>query len=229
MKKSLVLLPFAAILLMGCAQNGGQTTAAPTTGPTVPPAPTSVVPTTTETPTTTGQGGEVDVDSFALDFTDTKYKDDKIFPYIENNDITQFSMAGFTWNDRGAYASAGYDGAPNYVMLNNKKYGRPDGSFIGNSDKFVKTITAISITTPATGSSGNAEYALIASASKEIKALTDGDVVKEEKGGNSKTISATLDASKGYKYFAIFAKFDSTKADDKQYNGQLAALSVTLQ
>ncbi|MBQ0008733.1 MAG: hypothetical protein KBS97_00405 [Firmicutes bacterium] len=201
MKKSLFLLPLlAALTLCGCKDDKDPGKDDPSGG-----------------------------DSIVLDFTDPTWKDSKVFPYIGDDDIgalKTFTYEGIEYNDIGCYASAGYQGAPNYLMMKNK-YGDKDNptyakdgqyAMFGNKTAFSKPIKKVEVVVEGSSSSGNTVYRVNISSSAATSAVSDGG----QTGSKGQTFSVSSEESDAY-YFSV----STNSKDNKIYNGQLVKVTVS--
>lgn len=169
-------------------------------------------------------GGDV-----VLDFTDTSWKDNKVTPYInaekDMGKLYTFTYQGITYNDIGCYASAGYQGAPNYLMMKNTGYGADKKqyatsyAFIGNQTAFTSPIKKVEVVIEGTNSSGNTIYRVNIGTSAATSAVSTGG----ETGKKGQTITVTSTDSNAY-YFSISTNATS---DNKIYNGQLVKVTVS--
>ena len=221
----LVLLPMAAMVLVGCrGGRGGKTSAAPsgtsaspsgqTTNP--GPSPTTVGPTTSPTtpsPTSGGGGGsgsQFDLTpgshsvtfNFATDYE--AYKND--FPYVTADmGIYECTFAGLSIKGRNTFVSS-YSGE-GYLFLKNKEM---DGNaaFIANQVS-LGNISKISFTSR-TGSAGDASYNIL---------ITDSAQSNSSTAGVTKTGVGTFDVTGSGGYFCI-------SQNNLSKNGQFSSLTV---
>lgn len=173
-------------------------------------------------------GGNTGGSQVVLDFTDTSWKDDKVTPYIDSKTdmgvIKSFEYEGITYNDVGCYASAGYSGAPNYLMMKNTKYGENADqyatvcAFVGNKTAFSSPIKKVTVVVEGTNSSGNTIYRVNIGTSEITAAPTTGGAT----GGKGQTFSTTSTDSKAY-YFSVSTNKTS---DGKVYNGQIVSITI---
>lgn len=201
MKKSIFLLPLlaAGLALTGCGDDKK------------------------DDPSGGGDSGE----QVVLDFTDTSWKDNKITPYISETDmgvLKNFTYEGIEYNDIGCYASNGYDGAPNYLMMKNTKYGADKKQYatvyamFGNKTAFSKPIKKVEVEIEGTSSSASTLYRVNIGTSAVESAVTTGG----KTGSKGQTITETSSDSGAY-YFSV-----STNAvDGKIYNGQLVKVTIS--
>ena len=235
MKKGLILLPLAAIMLSGCLPMPGAGGSSAESSSSSPAASTSGQKTTTGTftpaptaapaafPTAHGAGIDLSAGEHTISFDfNTDYEAAyEAFGYVK----IDTGLQGFLFKDMATmsydcWANKGYNsGDPNYLMMRNTDsssgtYSQNELAYLGNCVT-LGAITKVEISTPS-GSSGNQSYAV---------ALTK-DLVKEP--GASGTValtgagsgSVTASASDGYGFFRV-------TTTQKKYNGQLATLSIT--
>ena len=253
MKKSLLILPLAAMLLAGCnlisggssggkkkkssssepapsgevsnsdqsgqtttgggqtTTGGGQTTTAgPTVGPVTPDLPTeheaSFAPNMT--------AGEHTV-TFDFNANYTAYKE--AFPYVAiDTGLIGIHLDGMAIMSVDCFASQGYQGGANYLMMRNKKdsddWASANGAaFIGNCVA-LGTISKVSITRGASASTAQRYYVTFSNSLDTAPATTGTEL---EGTGDEATNTAT-----GMTFFKITTK-------DKTKNGQIQSLTVT--
>lgn len=245
MKKRLLCLPLVAAMLGGCTvlgfdlskldvlhllpgnnqtgggnnTTGGNTTGGNTTGGNTTGGNTTGGNTTGGGTTTGGgenTGGEtVDANGLSLDFS-TNFADLKsAFPYVDASTGTyEFELGGVQFQGLQCFVGS-YSGV-GYLMMKNKDMGG-ECAYITQVTPFEKAITKVEIVTGASASAKSAYTIVIDDA--PINSAT-GDVTKSGTGAGT-TITATADASKGYKYFAVYTT-------DASVNGQLAKVTVTV-
>lgn len=211
MKKSLFLLPLlASLALVGCGKKDGESDNKGGNGG------------------NGGNGGGEGENSLVLDFTDTVWKDERITPYISAEEdmgvLKSFTYEDIVYNDIGCYASAGYDGAPNYLMMKNTKYGAKKDqyatvpAFFGNKTPFSSPIKKVTVEVEGSSSSGNTIYRVNIGSSEMTSAQTSGGAT----GSKGQTFSTTSTASDAY-YFSVST---NKTADNKIYNGQLVSVTI---
>ena len=167
-------------------------------------------------------------DSVVLDFTDTVWKDEKITPYISAEEdmgvLKTFTYQDIVYNDIGCYADVGYNGAPNYLMMKNTKYGADKKQYatsyamIGNKTPFSSPIKKVEVVVEGTNSSGNTIYRVNIGTSAVTSAVTSGGAT----GKKGETITETSSASDAY-YFSVSTNATS---DGKIYNGQIVSVTI---
>lgn len=171
---------------------------------------------------------EQKTDDVVLDFTDTSWKDDSVTPYIADTDMgvmKSFTYEGIEYNDVGCYASAGYNGAPNYLMMKNTKYGASKDqfatvpAFFGNKTAFRKPIKKVEVQVEGSSSSGNTIYRVVIGKAAAEAAVTTGGAT----GKKGQTFSTTSTDSDAF-YFSVSTNKTS---DGKIYNGQLVKVTVS--
>lgn len=142
MKKSLFLLPLlAAFALCGCGDNGGGGSGGGGGG--------------SGGGGGGGGGGGESGSVITLDFTDPMWKDEKITPFVKNNDeVLTFTYDDITYNDAGCYASVYND--TYWLMMKNKwedgKVTENDSfAFFGNVDSYGSAIEKVVVTTSKQG------------------------------------------------------------------------------
>ena len=227
MKKSLVLLPFAAFLLTGCLSlpglnPGGDTSdssssssSKPTS--TVPVVPTSATPAGDELPTSHGAsfdltpGEHVFTVNFTTDYEKYSGSGNGVFPYVGNDTgVTGGMLEGMAIMSNGCFCSS-YNNS-GYVMMKNKDRSAKGNAFIGNCVS-LGAVTKVEFTCGASASTAQ-KYDITFSSTLEQTAGTSGTEIAHP-GGN-----ATCAASEGKGFFRL-----STK--DISKNGQIGTLSVT--
>lgn len=204
-KRLFVLLPIALLTLVGCNKDKENAD------------------------DSSGEDAPAGIQSFEIDFGDTSYYDDKVFPKFDygNTTVQQVEMAGFTWNALNCWANKGYnEGDPYYLMMNNKGSNEVPNtvtSFIGNHTK-LGSITKVEIVFNTGSVSTNANIRIALGKSE----MTSGDVSGDKKNEGTQSAGGTLscEASKsdGYNYFMV-----SNLTGTKKYNAQLAKLKVTIE
>ena len=175
-------------------------------------------------------GGGMKDNVLTLDFSDSYWKDEKVTPYIGNDEpgeMKSFEFVGMEYNDVGCYASA-YSG-DYYLMMKNTGYtadetNAPNGyatnlAFFGNKNAFSKPIKKVEVQINGGSSSGNTIYRVNIGTSAFESAPTDGGA----SGKKGQTISTTSSDSGAY-YFAVSTNRTS---DNKTYNGQIKKVVVT--
>lgn len=199
-KRLFVLLPIALLTLVGCNKDKSNEDDS----------------SESDTP--------AEIKSFEIDFSNTSYYDEKVFPKFENgNTIVQpVEMEGFTWNALNCWANKGYnEGDPYYLMMKNRD--NTVSSFLGNHTK-LGAITKVEVVfnTGSVSASANLRIAL------GKAELTSGDASGDKKAEGTQSSGGTLscEASKtdGYNYFMI-----SNLTGTKKYNVQIAKLKVTIE
>ena len=175
------------------------------------------------------QGGSgSQAETLVLDFTDTSWKDDSVTPYIADTDMgvmKSFTYEGIEYNDVGCYASTGYNGAPNYLMMKNTKYGAKKDefstvpAFFGNKTAFDKPIKKVEVEVEGSSSSGNTIYRVAIGKAAVEAPVTEGGAT----GKKGQTFSTTSTDANAY-YFSVSTNKTS---DGKIYNGQLVKVTVT--
>ena len=177
-----------------------------------------------------GQGGGMVGNVLTLDFTDTYWKDNKVTPYIGNDEpgeMKSFTFNDMEYNDVGCYASS-YNG-DSYLMMKNTGYtadetAAPSGyaakcAFFGNKTAFSSPIKKVELQINGGSSSANTIYRVNIGTSAFEEAQTEGGA----SGKKGQTINTTSSDSNAY-FFAIST---NKTADNKTYNGQILKVVVT--
>ncbi len=239
MKKSLILIPLAAMVLAGCTVGKSSGKKKKSTSAT-DTAQTSGSKTNTNTSTTGGSGsgrGDTTVvppgpslpteheASFAPNMTpgehtitfdfDANYTTYKpAFPYVSaDTGLVGIYLDGMAIMTNGCWASQGYNGGANYLMMKNKDgFADANGaSFIGNCVA-LGTISKVEITRGASASTSQRYYVTFGSSLDTAPASSGTEL---EGTGDSAT-----NATSGMTFFKVTTK-------DKAKNGQLQNLKVT--
>lgn len=176
-----------------------------------------------------GEGEGTKVEDFVLDFTDPAWKDDQVTPYISETDdmgvLKTFTYQDMEFNDVGCYASAGYNGASNYLMMKNTKYGSSKDqystvpAFFGNKTAFDQPIKKVEVQVEGSSSSANCIYRVAIGKAAVAEPVTSGGATGK-KGQTFSTTSTDKDAF----YFSVSTNKTS---DGKIYNGQLLKVTVS--
>lgn len=224
MRKSLILLPLAALVLSGCMLMPGKKDTSSGSGSGSGSNTGSVVPTGD-----TGGGGNVPTDlptshdssfptsgTLEIDFIadGPSYKDS--FPYVENDTPTSGGhLGGMAIMSNGCYVGS-YSGK-GFMMMKNKDRSSMGCAFIGNCVS-LGVITKVEIVAPDSGVSvaGSQKYDITLSKEMTTTASTSG----KEFSTPITNASVTATESDGYSYFKI-----STKESSK--NGHIGAIKVT--
>lgn len=227
MKKSLVLLPFAAFLLTGClalpgaggdssSSSSTSSSSSSSTRPTITPTTPTVTP-AEDLPTSHGAsfdltpGEHVFTINFVTDYEKYAGSGNGVFPYVANDTgLSGGMLEGMAIMSNGCYC-ANYQGS-GYVMMKNKDRSAKGCAFIGNCVS-LGAVTKVEFTAGASASTAQ-KYDITFSSTLEKTASTSGTEVAHPGG------SATCAASEGKGFFRLSTK-DITK------NGQLGTLSVT--
>ena len=166
--------------------------------------------------------------TLVLDFQDTTWKDESITPYIAVTDMgvmKSFTYEGIEYNDVGCYASAGYNGAANYLMMKNTKYGESKDqyskvpAFFGNKTAFKNPIKKVEVVVEGSSSSANTIYRVAIGTSAVEAPVTEGGAT----GKKGQTFSTTSTDANAF-YFSVST---NKTADGKIYNGQIYKVTVT--
>lgn len=169
---------------------------------------------------TTGGGTEVsgdpvNVNGLNLDFATNFATYKQAFPFVDANTGTyQVTLDGVTFEGLQCFVGS-YSGA-GYLMMKNKDMGG-QCAYLTQATPFQKSITKVEIVT-GSSASGKSEYAVVL----DNKPITSASGAVTQNGvGAGKTITATADASAGYKYFAVYST-------NVEVNSQLASIVVTV-
>lgn len=237
MKKSLILLPLTAMLLSACALlpgGGGKKSSSSASG--------SASGSGSNPSQSSGQsggggggggGGDVDLptahqDSFASNMTagehtltfdfNANYEDYKAeFPYVTiDTGLIGIYLDGMAVMSNNCFASAGYQGGANYLMMRNKKdsekWADANGSaFIGNCVA-LGTISKVELTRGDSASTEQKYY------------VTFSDSLDTNPASSGTELSGTGDSATNSESGKTFFKI-TTK--DKGKNGQIKLLKVT--
>jgi len=175
-------------------------------------------------------GGSVSDKEVVLDFTSSYWSDNKVTPYISNTEmgaLKDFSYGGTTYNDVGCYASKGYNGGTNYLMMKNTKYGEAkdqfaeDPAYISNRTAFAKAIKKVKVEVEGESSSGNTIYRVNIGTSEYTAAVTEGG----QTGKKGQTIELVSNDANAH-YFAVST---NKTAEGKIYNGQLLKVTISFE
>lgn len=244
MKKSLILIPLAALVLAGCtiggskssgkkkkstsvtdtAQTSGSKTNTNTSGggssggggggTTVTPGPS--LPTEHDASFAPNMTPGEHVITFDFDANYTTYK--AAFPYVAiDTGLIGIHLDGMAIMSLDCFASSGYDGGPNYLMMRNKTksgedWAGPNGAaFIGNCVA-LGTISKVEITRGASASASQRYYVTFGSSLDTAPASSGTEL---EGTGDSAT-----NTTSGMTFFKVTTK-------DKTKNGQIQNLKVT--
>ena len=229
MKKSLILLPIAAMILSGCSllpakkskssssatntQQSGSTKSSGSVTPVNPSSDTPVDwPTAHESTFDTTPGEHTVTYDFNSEYTALK----EAFPYV-TADMSAFHvyMKGMSTMVYHCWCNANSSPAYNYLFMRNNN-GFYDNkkvtAFIGNHVT-LGAITKVEITCP-DNSSASAKYDITLSKTVSEEPSTSGTELTKEGG------SVTASVSDGYGFFKITQK-------DTTHNGQLSTLKIT--
>lgn len=193
-KKLFVLLPIALLTLVGCSKNKDNT----------------------DDPS--GSDAPVSTETIVMDFTQTSWKDEKVFPYIEtgSTEVLSFDWNGYTFNDCGCFAGS-YDGN-SYMMMKNKD--TTAMAFISNKTKFSAPITKIEVVVA--DSSSASGKVLVGLGGSEFAAASESPAVKQEKQGQGVVLTVEAEKSADYHYFELV----NTAQGTKKYNAQINSVSI---
>lgn len=170
-------------------------------------------------------GGHLNDSELLMDFTDSSWKNDRVFPYVGSDapELLSFEFAGLEFNDVGCYASSYNE--EYYVMMKNKygdsnspTYFKDQPAFISNKTALPKPIKKVELTINGGSSSGNTVYRVAIGTSEFTSAATEGGAT----GKKGQTISTTSTDSSAF-YFSVSTNVDN----DKIYNGQILKVKVS--
>lgn len=239
MKKSLILIPLAAMVLAGCTIGGSKSSGKKKKSSSV--SDSAQVSGSKQSGTSTSQGGggggggttvtpgpslptEHDasfapnmtagehVITFDFDANYTTYK--AAFPYVSaDTGLVGIYLDGMAVMTNGCWASQGYNGGANYLMMKNKDgFADANGaSFIGNCVA-LGTISKVEITRGASASTAQRYYVTFGSSLDTAPASSGTEL---EGTGDSAT-----NTTSGMTFFKVTTK-------DKTKNGQIQNLKVT--
>ena len=239
MKKSLILIPLAALVLAGCTIGGSKSSGKKKKSSSV--SDSAQVSGSKQSGTSTSQGGggggggttvtpgpslptEHDASfapnmtagehtiTFDFDANYTTYK--AAFPYVSTDTgLVGLHLDGMAVMTNGCWASQGYNGGANYLMMKNKDgYSDANGAaFIGNCVA-LGTISSVTITRGASASTAQRYYVTFGS-SLDTTPATAGTELE----GTGDTATNT---TSGATFFKVTTK-------DKTKNGQIQSLTVT--
>ena len=218
MKKGLLLIPFAALVLSGCAlpsigPGGGKKSSSQSSSET--PASSSETPASSEVPSSSSSTPSSSTPAqekvtltfdFGTDFADYKSS----FPYVDSDTgvDTEKSLGDLPIVSNGCYVSS-FSGT-GMLMMKNKE--RTTLAFIGNREDLV-AITKVEFTKGASASA-SATYDISFGHSMFEAASSAGTSIGSDGG------SATAKASDRYGYFAI-------SATNAKVNGQIGTLTIS--
>ena len=226
MKKKLFLLPLiGGLLLSGCTiklfgkeinigkkDSGGDSS-----------TPTDTTDDSEET------GGGMKGDTLIMNFTSSYWKDEKVFPRVEDNEtLCNFTFDNVKYNDKGCYASVYTDedsGETNrWLMMKNKWV---DGkvaegeefAFIGNAASYGKAIKSIDVeVSPQTG---GVDFIVAFGSSAFTVGPTSGAKKYSATASTKASFSATC--SDGSQFWAISA---TRPVNQYRKNGGIAKITV---
>lgn len=237
MKKSLILIPLAALVLAGCTIGGSKSSgkkkksssvsdsaqvsgskASGTSasggggggGTTTTPEPT--LPTEHDASFAPNMTAGEHTVTFDFDANYTTYKAE--FPYVSTDTgLVGLHLDGMAVMSNGCWASQGYNGGANYLMMKNKDgYADANGAaFIGNCVA-LGTISSVTITRGASASTAQKYYVTFGSTLDTAPATAGTEL---EGTGDTAT-----NTTSGATFFKITTK-------DKTKNGQIQSLTVT--
>lgn len=160
-------------------------------------------------------GDETDANGLNIDFVSSFADYKQAFPFVDaSTGVYEVELDGVSFEGLQCFVGS-YSGS-GYLMMKNKDMGG-ECAYLSSRSPFAKAITKVEIVT-GSNASGKAAYSVVLD-NKPITSAS-GAVTKTGSGAGT-TITATADASKGYKYFGIYTTNASV-------NGQLAKLVVTL-